>query len=224
MAERSGLAPQWEVRRTQNQWLRRVRLEISGALTSLPSSTSSPGRGKSRQALKAATAPPFAQWHSRCKSGDAHASHAAVGGIAWCALPRLYYAARKSRRNGASRPSTWLTVASGMSPLASAKSSRMTGFQNPEGGGAMLEPIQRMEAFTNARAAPHLRPADQLSDRAARHGATEADADPAAQRCRYRRARRGADRGVGGRAATRGGVKVARLARRRHAGPVSPYL
>jgi 5-aminolevulinate synthase len=33
------------------------------------------------------------------------------------------------------------------------------------------------------RAAPHLCPADQLSDRAARHGATEADANPAAQRC-----------------------------------------
>src|SRR5438270_9883049 len=38
--------------------------------------------GKSRQALETATAPPFAQWHRRCKSGDAHASDPAVGGIA----------------------------------------------------------------------------------------------------------------------------------------------
>src|SRR2546430_13242550 len=38
--------------------------------------------GKSRQALEAATAPPFAQWHRRCKSGDAHASDPAVGSIA----------------------------------------------------------------------------------------------------------------------------------------------
>jgi len=43
---------------------------------------SSPGCGKSRQALEAATAPPFAQWHRRCKSGDAYASDPAVGGIA----------------------------------------------------------------------------------------------------------------------------------------------
>jgi hypothetical protein len=32
--------------------------------------------------LETATAPPFAQWHRRCKSGDAHASDPAVGGIA----------------------------------------------------------------------------------------------------------------------------------------------
>src|SRR5260370_1398512 len=73
------------------------------------------------------------------------------------------------------------------------------------------------------RAAPHLCPADQLSDRAARHGATEADADPAAQRCRYRRARRGADRGVGRRRATQGGVKVARLTRK-HLWPAERLL
>jgi hypothetical protein len=37
-----------------------------------------------------------------------------------------------------------------MSPPAPAKSSRTTGFQNPEGGRAMMEPIQCMGVFAQA--------------------------------------------------------------------------
>src|SRR5437588_4865500 len=81
MAERSGLAPQWEGRRIQNQRSRRVSLEISVALTSLPS-MSSPIAARVGKRWRQLPLRRLRNGTAAAKSGDAHASDPAVGGIA----------------------------------------------------------------------------------------------------------------------------------------------
>ena len=106
--------------------------------------------GESRQALEPATAPPFAQWHRRCKSGDAHPSDPAVGGIAPVRLNAFILRCRKIVAQRCYPAFDMAGCCQRDVAPAPAKSSRTTGFQNPEGGRAMMEPIQCTEVFTQA--------------------------------------------------------------------------
>ena len=73
----------------------------------------------------------------------------AVGGIAPVRINAFILSCRKIVAQRC-YPGLRLAVASGRSPPAPAKSSRTTGFQNPEGGRAVMEPIQCMDVFTQA--------------------------------------------------------------------------